>query len=104
MSNSKHWVATNVNTFKGHDVVNGEVEVCDSLYTDHLDEMWGDVVICGMTYSSGRALQELDPVAYRCGKNDFGSELDSELERQLENEDDTDIEFIEELDDEEDED
>lgn len=47
-----------------------EKEISDSDYRDILDEVYGDVEICGMTFSSGRALEELDPTAFRCGKAD----------------------------------
>lgn len=52
-----------------------EVEVTESEYEDVLDEIYGDVEICGMRYSSGRALRDLDPVAFRCGKIDYEDSL-----------------------------
>lgn len=48
-----------------------EKEISDSDYRDYLNETFGDVEICGMTFNSGRALEELDPTAFRCGKVDF---------------------------------
>jgi hypothetical protein len=39
-------------------------------------------------------LQDADPTAFRCGKGDYESELQSELENQLSKEDSDDIEFI----------
>jgi len=56
-----------------------------------LDEVYGEVSICGMFYQSSRALKELDPTAYRCGMSDWadGEEKDRwesyrELEEALE--------------------
>ena len=53
-----------------------EYSCTDDEYEQMLDDMYGDVEICGMTYSSSRALKLLDPVAYRCAKNDFESNYD----------------------------
>lgn len=40
-------------------------------YDEMLDEVYGDAEVCGYTYSSSRALKELDPIAYDCGFNDW---------------------------------
>lgn len=37
------------------------------MYEDYLDECFGTVEICGITFSSSRALKELDPIAFDCG-------------------------------------
>ena len=55
-----------------------EYSCTDDEYEQMLDDVYGDVEICGMTYSSSRALKLLDPVAYRCGKIDFESGYDLE--------------------------
>jgi hypothetical protein len=47
-----------------------EVELTEQEYEDMLDEIYGEVQICGMTFNSGRALRELDPTAFRCGMAD----------------------------------
>lgn len=39
------------------------------------DEMLGTVELCGMTYSASMVLREVDPVAYRCGFNDYVDSL-----------------------------
>lgn len=83
----------NVVNFKTFDVINGEVCLTSEEYSDHLDECYGRAEICGMTYSAGRALAEVDPTAFRCGKNDYESSLQTELEDQLSREDDSQIEF-----------
>ena len=49
-----------------------------SRYDDMIDEIQGDVVILGMTYSASRVLKEVDPIAYNCGFSDFVSELEPE--------------------------
>ena len=53
-----------------------EYSCSDDEYDEMLDEIYGDVEICGMNYSSSQALQELDPIAYRCGKGDYESNYD----------------------------
>jgi len=50
-------------------------------FDEMLDECYEDVSVAGMTYSTSRALLELDPIAYRCGFNDWadaeGIDLDT---------------------------
>lgn len=94
MNKQAFWAIENVSSFKGHDVVNGEVEISDEAYGDIIDETNAPVVVCGMSYCASRVLEELDPIAWRCGKGDEESRLQAELEDQLENEDSDDIEFI----------
>ena len=104
MKAAEFWNIDNVRSFRNFDIVNGEVTMEDSEYADLLTEIYGTVEVCGQTFDQGSLLQDADPVAFRCGKSDEESRIQSELESQLENEDDSDIEFIEELDeDEEDE-
>lgn len=43
-----------------------ERERTEEEHRDFLDEIYGEVKICGMTFDSGRALQLLDPIAFRC--------------------------------------
>jgi len=47
-----------------------------SLYDEYLDETYPDLEIAGLSYSTSRALAEIDPTAYNCGFNDW---LDSEI-------------------------
>lgn len=47
-----------------------EIELTEEEFRDKLDEIYGTVEICGMTFDSGRALQELDPIAFRCALSD----------------------------------
>ena len=57
-----------------------EYEMTEEEYEEVLDELFGEVDICGMTFSSGQALKELDPTAFRCGKVDEESEHDDKWE------------------------
>lgn len=91
----------NVNFFRGHTVTNGQVDITNDEYMEYLDEVYGEVIICGMTYSAGAALEACDPVAFRCGLVDYESEIQGELEEAIENEDYSDIEWAEDPEDEE---
>lgn len=86
----------NVVSFRGFDVRDGEVTLTNDEYSEYLTECYGYVKVCGYEYARGFILESKDPVAFRCGKSDYESEIQSELETQLENLDDTDIEFEDE--------
>jgi len=40
-------------------------------YRDDLDEVFGDIDVCGCSYPAGRILQEIDPIAFRQGMLDW---------------------------------
>lgn len=48
-------------------------------YDEMLDEVYGEVDICGYSYSASYALRNLDPTAYRCGMNDYYDSLYSDV-------------------------
>lgn len=86
----------NVASFRGFTVIKGQVDISSHEYMEFLDDVYGDVTICGMTYSPGAALAALDPVAFGRGFGDYESEIQAELEEAVENEDDSDINWLEE--------
>ena len=47
-----------------------------AMYDDFLNDVYGEVEIMGMKYETSYAIKDLDPVAYKCGFNDW---LDSQL-------------------------
>lgn len=94
MKSTEFWTAENVNTFNGNDVVNGEIEISNSEYEEILNDLYGDVEVCGYTFGSGSLLVDADPVAFRVGKNDYESAIQTELEDQLERGDSSGIEFV----------
>ena len=84
----------NVTSFRDHTVSNGQVDISNDAYAEWLDEVYPDPVeACGMNFTASRVLQELDPVAFRCGLGDYESEIQSELEEAINNEDDSDIDW-----------
>jgi hypothetical protein len=45
------------------------------MYHEMLEEIYGEVKVCGYEFSAADVLKEMDPVAYKVGLNDW---LDSE--------------------------
>lgn len=50
------------------------MEQAEEMYDDMIDEIYGEVKV-GVTFSASRVLKELDPIAYRCGFNDYMDSL-----------------------------
>ena len=57
-----------------------EPELDEDEVIDQLDEIYGEVEICGMKYSSGKALLELDPIAFHQAELDLEDGLDHKWE------------------------
>lgn len=58
------------------EIRNFSYESTDDEYDSYLDECYGDIDVCGSSYTASYALKNLDPTAYRCGKSDYDSEKD----------------------------
>ena len=65
--------------------------VSDDTYADFLDDIYGQVDICGYKYYASYALSQLDEIAYDCGFSDYCNSLQNsdfeefkELEAELE--------------------
>lgn len=58
------------------EIRNFSYESTDDEYDSYLDGCYGDLNVCGSTFSASYALKNLDPTAYRCGKSDYDSEKD----------------------------
>lgn len=86
----------NVFSFRGFNVVNGQVDISEAEYADYIDEVHDSVVVCGMHYNASTVLQECDPTAFRCGLGDYESEIQTELGEAIDNEDDSEIEWLDE--------
>jgi len=76
---------------KRQEAENWEVEISNDQYDEMLDDVYGDVQIAGITFSTSYILRALDPTAYRCGKSDFEYDMDKdndpkyvELQEQIE--------------------
>ena len=56
-----------------------------SYYDEALDDIYETAQICGHEYSPVEALKAVDPIAYRCGYNDWlNAEIYDDLSYQLE--------------------
>ena len=60
----------------------------DEVYDDMLDECYGEIEICGYSYSASVALYRVDEVAYKCGRNDYYDSLASDIAYDVERMDD----------------
>ena len=49
-------------------------------YRDFLDDVHEEVTICGYKYQASRALEMVDPIAFRVGFNDYLSWIDEMTE------------------------
>jgi len=47
-------------------------------YEDYLNEAYGDIDVCGMSYPAGQVLREIDPTAFDVGFADWSSEQEEE--------------------------
>lgn len=50
------------------------------MYNDMLDDCYGILDVCGYQYNASIALERLDPIAYRCGFNDYIANLEDEYQ------------------------
>ena len=53
-----------------------EYSCTEAEYDDFLDEIEGSVTVAGMEFYASDILKSCDPIAYRCGKNDYESNFD----------------------------
>lgn len=45
-------------------------------FKEYLDELYGDVDICGLPYPAGQTLQDVDPIAFDVAFYDYISEYE----------------------------
>lgn len=59
-------------------IIESELNQVDTeeAYRDFLDECYGMVDVAGLSYQTSQVLEEIDPIAFRCGHNDW---LDGEV-------------------------
>jgi len=55
-----------------------ETEIDDDEYEQFLNEMYGDINVCGMTMSSGYVLKHMDTIAFDIGKSEYETSLDND--------------------------
>lgn len=50
-----------------------EKEIDEKEFEDYLNDVYGDVNICGLKYPAGRALKQVDPIAFNVAHADHPS-------------------------------
>lgn len=63
-------VQTEIDDFDASDYVT------ENDYDEMLNDCYGEIEICGMSYVASYALKEVDPTAYRCGYTDYVDSID----------------------------
>lgn len=53
-------------------------------YDDWLDEIYGEVTMGSHSWSPSKVLQEMDPIAYRCGIDDYTNGYYRDIKYELE--------------------
>ena len=48
----------------------------EDAYRNLIDELDGEVTVAGIKFCASRILEELDPIAFRCGLTDYVDSLD----------------------------
>jgi len=60
-------------------------------YRDMLDDVYGEIDICGYKYPASRALADIDPIAFREGFHDYTSPETVMIEDRYFNKDEADM-------------
>lgn len=68
----------------------------EETYEEELNESYGNIEIGNLTFSAGRIVKELDPIAFRCGMSDNEDSVRERAEDEI-NEDDFRDQALEEL-------
>ena len=45
--------------------------VSEEEFDNHLDEVYGNIDVCGISYPASRVLKDVDPTAYRVAMSDY---------------------------------
>ena len=56
-----------------HDIISAKA--LEDCYKEMLNDVYGDIAICGLSYEAAEALESVDPTAFRCGFSDYLSEF-----------------------------
>ena len=56
----------------------------DETYDEMLDECYGEIEICGLSYAASIAFYRVDEIAYNCGRNDYYDSLSGDIAYDLE--------------------
>jgi len=55
----------------------------DNDFIEFINDIEPAVTICGLTFSPGDILKEMDPVAFRCFKSDYEASMEEDEDENL---------------------
>jgi hypothetical protein len=55
----------------------------DNDFIDFINDIEPAITICGITFSPGDILKEMDPVAFRCFKSDYEADMEEDEDENL---------------------
>ena len=58
----------------------GEIEAHDDEFVEYLDDLYGQIEVCGYMYYAGELFKNVDPVAFQCEKTNWLSVLEEDFE------------------------
>ncbi len=56
-----------------------ESKLTEDAYDELLDEIYGDIDVCGVDVSASQVLYDVDPTRYNVGRSDYRSEYEPDL-------------------------
>ena len=55
----------------------------DNDFLDFINDIEPAITICGITFSPGDILKEMDPIAFRCFKSDYEADMEEDEDENL---------------------
>jgi hypothetical protein len=55
----------------------------DNDFIDFINDIEPAITICGITFSPGDILKEMDPIAFRCFKSDYEADMEEDEDENL---------------------
>lgn len=55
----------------------------DNDFIDFINDIEPAITICGITFSPGDILKEMDPIAFRCFKSDYEANMEEDEDENL---------------------
>lgn len=59
----------------------------EEAYEEKLNEIYGEVEVCGTSFQAGRILKELDPIMFSCGMSDNEDSIREDAENEISEDD-----------------
>ena len=55
----------------------------DNDFIDFINDIEPEITICGITFSPGDILKEMDPIAFSCFKSDYEADMEEDEDENL---------------------